>query len=128
MHDAHNGLFRKKTFLDITFYFCEYKQMAKSEGRGLGYGPPCDTVSRPDITLPRIIGCADMPRGAVMPLLPLRLTQNQPTLKVQSCWTNHCSITSGNYVLTKQHRNSVNISIIIYYQLDYPASPGIVAT
>ena len=45
--------------------------MAKSEGRGLGYGPPCNTVSRPDITpLPRIIGCADMPGGAAMPRLP----------------------------------------------------------
>ena len=51
--------------------------MAKSEGGGLGYGPLCDTVSRPDINyaLPPIIatkiGCADMPRGAPMPLLPL---------------------------------------------------------
>ena len=45
MHDTHNGLFRKKKK-----NICKYKQMAKSEGRGLGYGPPCDTVSRPDIS------------------------------------------------------------------------------
>ena len=47
------SIFAKNTFSDITFYLCEYKQMAKSEGRCLAYRPPCDTVSRPDITLCR---------------------------------------------------------------------------
>ena len=28
--------------------------MTKSEGRGLGYGPPYDTVSRPDIRRGRL--------------------------------------------------------------------------
>ena len=37
------AFFVMNTFLDITFYVCEYKQMAKSDGRGLGYEPPCDT-------------------------------------------------------------------------------------
>ena len=44
----------KKTFSDITFYFCQYKQTSRSEGRYLGYRPPCDTVSRPDIKLKHI--------------------------------------------------------------------------
>ena len=62
----------KNTLSDITFYLCEYKKMAKSEDRCLGYRPPCDTVLRADITRCRPIrGCADIHRRADMPLLHL---------------------------------------------------------
>ena len=45
--------------------------MSRSEGRCLGYGPPCDSFNARYYALPPIIGCADMPRGAAIPRLPL---------------------------------------------------------
>ena len=54
--------------------------MAKSEGRDLGYGPPCDSFKARYHALPRIIGCADMPRRADKPLLPILCPSNRPTI------------------------------------------------
>ena len=42
-------------------------------------------------------------------IVPVGIIRIQQKLKIQSCWTNHCSTTTGDYVLTKQNHISVNI-------------------
>ena len=74
MHVAHNGNFRKKKHVNFQTYILFLRVLANVKIRKSMFrlwATLLHSFKARYYALPPIIGCADMPRGAAMPRLPL---------------------------------------------------------